>query len=421
MFSVSKALRSVFVNAVLLREHWQSGLAYNPLSDRMMQDPYPFYAALRARDPVHHSRLINAWVFSRYADVDAVLRNHRHFSNDPRNGTLSRRQRRMIPPADEYTLLFLDPPDHTRLRALVSKAFTAKAAETLEPRIRSIVGSLLDEIEDAGGFDLMTAVAQPLPTITIAELLGVPPEDRGRFKTWSVHRARLLEPTITRRERRAGNAASREFDAYFRSTIQARRREPRDDVVSALVQAEEEGEGVTEREILNLLRLLLVAGNETSVNMIGNGVLALLRNPDQLQRLREEPSLIPAAIEELLRFDSPVQTDFRRAAADCEVNGFPLKRRDNVVLLLGAANRDPAIFENPDRLDLGRGECAHLSFGRGIHHCLGAPLARLQGRIVLEMLLERFPRIALLTDRPLFRESIVCRGLQSLPLRCTSA
>ncbi len=421
MSSVGEAIRSAIVSAVLLRERWQSGVAYNPLSDRMAQDPYPVYAALRARDPVHRSRLINAWMFSRHADVDAILRDHRHFGNDPHDGTLSPRQRAMLPPADEFTMLFLDPPDHTRLRALVNKAFTPKTVNALEPHIRSILATLLDDIEDPGAFDLMQAVAQPLPVIVIAEMLGVPPEDRPQLKVWSAQRARLLEPTIGRREREAGAAASKAFDAYFRSIVEARRAEPRDDILSALVQAEDEGERLTERETLNMLRLLLIAGNETTANLIGNGTLALLRNPEQLRRLRDDPSLIPSAVEELIRFDSPVQTDFRRALADCEVNGFPVRKRDNIVVLLGAANRDPEMFENPDRLDVGRDQRSHLSFGRGIHHCLGAPLARLEGRIVLEMLLERFPEIGLLTDRPRFHRTIVLRGLESLPLRCVAA
>ena len=418
MLSFGEAVRSVGAGAELLVERLQSGVSYNPLSSRTAQDPYPVYAALRARDPVHRSRLLKAWLFTRHSDVAAILSDHRHFGNDPRTGTLSSRQHAMLPPPDEFTMLLLDPPGHTRLRALVNKAFTPKAVTGLEPRIRAILGSLLDDIEDPAAVDLMPAVAQPLPVILIAEMLGVPPEDRERFKIWSARRARLLEPMITPRERAAGEAASRAFDAYFRPVIEARRTEPRDDIVSALAQAEDGGGRLSERETLNMLRLLLSAGNETSANLIGNGMLALLRHPEQLQRLRNDPSLIPAAVEELLRFDSPVQADFRRVLADCEVNGFALRKRDNVVLLLGAANRDPDVFEDPDRLDVGRSQGSHLSFGRGIHHCLGAPLARLEGRIVVEMLLERFAQMGLLAERSRFRKAIVLRGLQSLPVRC---
>ena len=418
MLWMRQAIRSVLVGSMLARERWQSGVAFNPLSTETAQDPYPTYAALREKDPVHRSRLMNAWMFSRHADIDVILRDHQRFANDPRKGKLSRRQRANLPAEEEFSILFLDPPDHKRLRALVNKAFTPKAVNALEPHIRALLGALLDDIDDPAGFDLMDAVARPLPVIVIAEMLGVPPEDRAQFKIWSDQRARVLEPMIDARERAASNAASKALDAYFGPIIKERRAAPQDDIVSALAQAEEEGDRLTEREMLNMLRLLLIAGNETTTNLIGNGVLALLRHPDQLQRLRDDPSLIPSAVDELLRFDSPVQTDFRRVLEDCELNGFPLRRRDNIVVLLGAANRDPDVFENPDELDVGRGDRSHLSFGRGIHHCLGAPLARLEGRIVLEMLLERFSQISLLDGQPRFRNSIVLRGLESLPVRC---
>ena len=286
MLSIQKAIRSVVVGAMLARERWQSGVAYNPLSRQTAQDPYPVYAALRDRDPVHRSALMNAWMFTRHADIDTILRDHRRFSNDPRKGSLTSRQRAGLPADEEFTMLFLDPPDHKRLRALVNKAFTPKAVNALEPHIRSLLGSLLDEIDDPAGFDLMQAVAQPLPVIVIAEMLGVPPEDRAQFKIWSDQRARTLEPSIDARERALAEAANKSLNDYFRPIIEERRAEPKDDIVSALAQAEEEGDRLTELEMLNMLRLLLIAGNETTTNLIGNGVLALLRHPDQLQRLR---------------------------------------------------------------------------------------------------------------------------------------
>ena len=415
---VVERLRSALVDLLLLPERRRSGVAYNPLSPGTVQDPYPAYAALRDRAPAHRSRLLRAWVFARHADVNAILRDHRRFGNDPRKGTLSARQLATIPLPN---MLILDPPDHTRLRALVTKAFTPRTVEALEPRIRGVLGRLLDEIDDPAAFDLMEAVARPLPVIVIAEMLGVPAEDRARFRMWTTQRARRMEPTISRRERKAGDSASRALDAYFEPIIEERRAAPRDDIVSALVQVQDEGSRLSARETLNMLRLLLVAGNETTVNLIGNGLLALLRSPDQLERLREDPSLIPSAVEELLRFDAPVQVAFRRALSDCEVNGAPLRRRDNVALLLGAANRDPEVFEDPDRLDVGRNPRAHLAFGRGIHHCLGAPLARLEGQIVLEMLLERFRSMKLAGHRPRFRPGVVLRGLESLPVRCVPA
>ena len=415
-------LRFLVINAVLVRERWQSGATYNPFSPRMAQDPYPDYAKLRARSPRHRSRLMNAWVFSRYEDVDAILRDHRSFSSDPRKRELSPRQQATLPAPDEYTILFLDPPDHTRLRALVNKAFTRRAVSALEPLIRSFMETLLDEIADpTAGFDLMKAVAHPLPVIVIAEMLGVPPKDRARFRMWSNRRARLIEPTITAREREIAVEAGKSLNEYFLPIIQTRRLAPENDIISSLAQAEEGGDTLTECEMLNLLRLLLVAGNETTTNLIGNGMLALLRHPEELERLREDRSLIPAAVEELLRYDSPVQATFRGAARDCEVNGFPIPSGRNVMVLIGSANRDPAAFDDPNRLDIGRDKSSHISLGRGIHHCLGAHLARLEGRIAFEVLLERFSSMRLLTDHPTFRNGIVLRGLESLPVRAVPA
>ena len=415
MMAMRDAIRSVAVGALLMRERWQSGVSYNPLSAEMAQDPYPTYAKLRGRDPVHRSRLMDAWVFSRFADVDAILRDHRHFSSDPRKRVASGR-RASLPNVEEPSMLFLDPPDHTRLRALVNKAFTPRAVAALEPHIRELMTMLLDAVDDPAAFDLMEAVAKPLPVIVIAEMLGIPPEDRAQFAVWSDQRARILEPTLSPDERETADAAMRSLDEYLMPIISARRVDPKDDIISALAQAEEEGDKLTEREVLIMLRLLLVAGNETTTNLIGNGVLALLRHPDQLAALREDPGLIPSAIEELLRFDSPVQVDVRSVVDDCEVNGFRVRQGDNVVTLLGAANRDPDRFEAPDRLDVRRGDQNHLSFGRGIHHCLGAPLARLEGRVVLQALIDRFSSLRLLEDRPAFRSSVALRGLLALPV-----
>ena len=418
MMAMRDAIRSVAVGTLLMRERWQSGVSYNPLSAEMAQDPYPTYAKLRGRDPVHRSRLMDAWVFSRFADVDAILRDHRHFSSDPRKRVASGR-RASLPNVEEPSMLFLDPPDHTRLRALVNKAFTPRAVAALEPHIRELMTTLLDAVDDPAAFDLMEAVAKPLPVIVIAEMLGIPPEDRAQFAVWSDQRARILEPTLSPDERETADAAMRSLDEYLMPIISARRVDPKDDIISALAQAEEEGDKLTEREVLIMLRLLLVAGNETTTNLIGNGVLALLRHPDQLAALREDPGLIPSAVEELLRFDSPVQVDVRSVLDDCEVNGFRVRRGDNVVTLLGAANRDPDRFEAPDRLDVRRGDQNHLSFGRGIHHCLGAPLARLEGRVVLQALIERFSSLRLLEDRPAFRSSVALRGLLALPVSAT--
>ena len=413
--SLKQAVRKAAVQAMLMRERLESGIAYNPVARRNTQDPYPAYAALRDKGQAHRSRLLNAWIFGRYRDVDAILRDWQRFSNDASKAATPGK-RAAIPDPGTPSLLSLDPPDHRRLRSLVSKAFTPRAINALEPHIRSLMHELLDGIEDLSGFDLMEAVAKPLPVIVIAEMLGVPPEDRARFRGWSDRRARILEPTIGAEEREDAVRAADALDAYFAPIVEERRADPQDDILSGLAQAEEEGDRLDECEMLTMLRLLLIAGNETTVNLIGNGMLALLRHPEQLQRLRDDPSLIPSAVEELLRYDSPVQIDLRRVVEDCDVNGFPVKRGDDIVLLIGGANRDPEQFEDPDGLDVGRSESSHISFGRGIHACIGAPLARLEARIAIEMLLERFSSIRLSGPPPRFRGSIVLRGLESLPV-----
>lgn len=413
--SLQRLLRPLVLNALLVQERYRSGVAYNPLSPRVFTDPYPTYAALRTRDPVHWSNLSNGWIVSRYQDIDAILRDHRRFSSDPKNRTPSRSRRAQIIPEVAPSLLFIDPPDHTRLRSLVSKAFTPKTIETMDLRVREIMAELLDQIADPASFDLMQAIADPLPVIVIAELIGVPPADRAQFKVWSDQRARTLEPTITAREREVARQAGEALDAYFLGIIAERRAEPRNDLISALVAVEEEGDKLTEREMVVMLRLLLVAGNETTTNLIGNGMLALMQHPEQLRMLREQPDLLPAAIEELLRYDAPVQTDIRTALEDMELGGKHIRKGQGVLMLIGSANRDPEVFTDPDRLDIARNETSHIAFGRGIHHCIGAPLARLEGRVAFEMLLERFEDIHLLTDRPQFKDHVVLRGLAALP------
>ena len=413
--SLKQAARKAAMQAMLMRERLESGAAYNPVAPRNIQNPYAAYAALRNRDGAHRSRLMNAWIFSRYPDVDVILRDWRRFSNDGRKEKTPGK-RTVMPAVGAPSMLTLDPPDHRRLRSLVSKAFTPRAVGALEPHIRSLMHELLDGVGDLSGFDLMDAVARPLPVIVIAEMLGVPVEDRPRFRNWSDRRARILEPTISAEERADAGRAADDLDAYFAPLVAMRRADPQDDILSGLACAEEDGDRLDEQELLAMLRLLLVAGNETTVNLIGNGMLALLRHPEQLQRLREDPALIPSAVEELLRYDSPVQLDLRRIVEDCDVNGFPVKKGEDIVVLIGGANRDPGQFEDPDGLDVGREANSHISFGRGIHACIGAPLARLEGRIAIEVLLERFSSLRLAAPPPRFRRSIVLRGLEALPV-----
>ena len=411
--------RAVWVAHLYIRlagEWLRSGVAYRPLSPRFVADPYPLYRQLRDRDPVHRSIFADQVVVSRYADIDRILRDHRNFGNDFSKVTSSEGSiatRKKLTPS----MLAQDPPDHTRLRALVNRAFTPRQVARMEDYIRATAHTLLDKIGDAREFDLMKAFAVPLPTIVIARMIGVPERDLERFKVWSDDLARALEPFLSPEEEEKVYRAARQFAEYFTAIIAQRRREPRDDLVSRLVEAEDAGDKLTAKETRVMLRLLLTAGNETTTNLIGNGVRALLRHPDQLALLRERPELIPSAVEELLRYDPPVQLDMRVALRDMELGGLAVSEGTMITLLIGSANHDPERFTEPDRLDITRSGQANISFGRGIHHCLGAPLARLEGRIALEVLLERFPRLAFGTRPPKYRPSIVLRGLEHLDVR----
>lgn len=416
-----KIIKPVAIRAMVAHEWWQSGVTYNPLSPSVYTDPYPTYERLRDKDPVHWSPLLDSWVFSRYRHVDGILRDHKRFSNDTSKRGNPSHIDESFDLQSQPSMLFRDPPDHTRLRALVSRAFTPAVVEGLAGHIRTIADDLLDQIDDPAGFDLMEAIAAPLPVIVIAELLGVPVEDRPQFQIWSRHRARGLEPNITDKERRLVTEAGKELDEYFLGIIDQRRREPREDLISGLVAAEEAGDKLSQTELLAMLRLLLIAGNETTTKLIGNGMLALLRNPEQLEVLRQAPDLMPSAIEELLRYDAPVQLDVRAALEDVEFDGRHVRKGQGIIVLLGSANRDPEMFSEPERLDLARQEANHIAFGRGIHHCLGASLARLEGRLTFEALLERFADIRLQTDRPVFRDNIILRGLEVLPISARKA
>jgi pimeloyl-[acyl-carrier protein] synthase len=412
-------IRPVVIRATLAWEWWHSGVTYYPLAPRVYRNPYPSYAKLRAQDPVHWNFLSRSWVFSRYRDIDAILRDHSRFSNDSRyRQDVSQAQAAASTPGGP-SILFLDPPDHTRLRALVQQAFTPRAIEALTPRIRQIAANLLERVADSTSFEVMETLARPLPMIVMAELLGVPTRDLTQFQTWSHLRARLIEPTITARERQLAAQAGDELDAYFLGLIEQRRLEPQDDLISALVAAEASGDQLSHDELLVMLRLLLIAGNETTTNLIGNGLLALLRHPEQWHMLRSDPGLIAGAIDELLRYDSPVQVLGRTATQDLEVGGRPIRKGQGIVLLLGSANRDPEVFDHPDHLDVRRQGPSILGFGRGIHHCLGAPLARLEARITFETLLQRFAEMHLRTPDPPFRDNIVLRGLEVLPVGAT--
>ena len=411
----------IYIKARLAQERMQSGVVWYPLDPKFIADPYPTYKALRERDPYHPSPLTGAVVLSRYEDVDAVLRNYKSFSNERNPANNRARDRRGIGEQIENeiqpSMLTLDPPDHTRLRGLVSRAFTPRQVAKMEDHIRETAHQLLDEVDGENAFDLMSNLASLLPTVVIAEMIGVPIEDRDQFKRWSDRFARVLEPNLDERELGLVFDTAQRFDGYFKEIVAEHRENPRDDLVSRLIEAEEEGDRLSEAEMIVTLRLLLVAGNETTTNLIGNGLKALLEHPEQLQLLREQPELIDNAIEELLRFDSPVQVDGRQTIEEFQIDRHVLKQGRPVSLLIGGANRDPEEFDDPERLDVTREDVGNISFGRGIHHCLGAPLARLEGKVAFEALIERFDDIQFGDRTPEYKPNIVLRGLKHLDIR----
>lgn len=396
---------------------------FNPFAPEFKANPYPFYDMLRANAPLFHWDQWNMWFVTDYAVSTALLKDNR--LGHELLSVMTREELGWTePPASQVPLvemqtgwmLFRDPPTHTRLRMLVHKAFTPRMVEQLRARIQSVTDTLLDAAEANGKLDVMADLAVPLPVMVIADMLGVPESDRELFRGWSRELAYTLELTDSPEIYEMGARATVSFSAYLRDLANERRKQPQADLMSALVQAEDAGDKLTEQELISTCILLLVAGHETTTNLIGNGLYALLRNPDQLAKLRDNPALGKTAIEELLRYDSPVQMTSRAALQDVEFNGQLIRKGTQVSFMLGAANHDPAHFEQPGTLDITRDPNPHLSFSNGIHYCLGAPLARLEGQIAIQSLLKRAPQLTLLNENPTYRETWVLRGLESLPV-----
>ncbi|HEX6487962.1 MAG TPA: cytochrome P450 [Candidatus Dormibacteraeota bacterium] len=373
-------------------------------------NPFPIYQHLREQAPVHYEPSINIWFLSRYEDASTLLKDGR-FSADRTKAAQYEDLGRDIP----RSILGLDPPDHTRLRGLVMKAFTPRVVEQLKPRIQKLVDDLLHEAAARGEFELVGDFAYPLPVTVIAEMMGVPVEDRERFQQWSRVLAASLDPIQPPERLEEFEPARIALTDFFKQIVAERRAEPRDDLISALVQAEERGDMFSETELLVMCNLLLIAGHETTVNLISNGTLAALRNPDQLERWRTGEVSDESAVEELLRFDGPVQLTGRIPTEEVEFGGRRIEPRTPVITLIGGVNRDPEAFQNPDQLDLGRHPNQHFAFGRGIHFCLGAPLARLEAQIALGSLVRTFPNLRLAGD-PTWRDQVVLRGLETLPV-----
>jgi cytochrome P450 len=393
---------------------------FNPMSREFIADPYPFYHRLRAADPMHLTP-IGLYVASRHADIVSILRDKR-FGKDF-IGRMTRRSGPQILEEPVYRsmshwMLQLDPPDHGRLRGLVVRAFTARRVEDMRPRIQAIVDEIIDRVEPRGAMDIIADFAFRLPVTVICDMLGIPEKEREVFFTSSRDGGRLLDlALLSNAEIAQQNTFNLAMAEYFRRLFDLRRREPGDDLTTKLVQAEQDGDKLTNEELIANVILLFGAGHETTVNLIGNGLLALHRNPDQLRLLQNDPSLIANAIEELLRYDSSVQVTGRTALEDVDdIGGIPLAKGQSVVCLLGSANRDPAVYADPDRLDITRADVRPLSFGGGIHYCVGAQLARIEGEIAIATLLRRLPNIRLDDpDRPDWRQTFVLRGLNKLP------
>lgn len=395
--------------------------AFNPFLPEHRRDPQTTWRALRERSRVHHSRVLGAFLFTHYEDVVAILRDPR-FSTDrsgiPAMRFIARLARREPDFAGliERNLLTIDGEDHKRLRGLVSKAFTPRRVERLRPRLESVVEELLDDVSARGEMEVVSDLAHPLPVIAIAELLGVPTEDRERFRSWSARLVQLLDPFQGRGGARPMIEATSEIFEYFRGLLAERRAAPRDDLLSAMLAAEEDGRRLSETDLLALSSLLLVAGHETTSNLIGSAVLLLLRFPDERKRLQDDPGLLPTAVDECLRYESPIQLTDRAVLEDCEVAGQPLKRNQLAAVVLAAANRDPAQFPDAERFDVGRRENHHVAFGMGHHFCLGSQLARLEAEVALGALLRRFPDFTGSPEPPAWRRSMIIRGPESVPL-----
>jgi cytochrome P450 len=395
---------------------------YDPRRPEVVADPYPALRRLREEDPVHWSEILGGWVLTRYADVRAALADPR-LSADRITPFLTRQG----PTASEAVqallrqvgrwVVFTDPPVHTRLRSVLGRAFSAGMVELRSSRIQAIVDRLLAHAAAVGEMDLVRDFAYPLPVAVIGDLLGVPPEDGERLKAWSDELATFIGSSLATRDRyeRAAHGVI-ELHGYFERLVARRRAAPADDLVTALLAAEDRPDGLTRDELVSSCVLLLFAGHETTTNLIGNGALALLRHPAEARAWREEPGLTPSAVEELLRYDGPTAAMVRVAREDLPVADRAIRRGERLFLMINAANRDPGQFAEPDRLDVRRADNRHLGFGHGIHFCLGAPLARLEGQIALPALLTRFPALSSGDEAPKWVDSLVFRGMRSLPV-----
>jgi pimeloyl-[acyl-carrier protein] synthase len=401
---------------------------YDLNSAEFLRDPYPVYELLRANDPIYWSAENNYWILTRYADIVSLIQNNHLSSNRigahaSRMPAAAKEHFRPFFKAVSSWMLMIDPPDHTRLRGLVNKAFTPGVVENMRWLVKRLVDDMLASVAEQGRMDVMADLANPLPATVIAEMLGVPGTDQQDFKAWSDDIAMGLAGIDSARTKEELFAlydlAQKSFlslASYFREKVAELRQNPRDNLLSALIQAEEQGDRLTEDELFANCVLLMIAGHETTTNLIGNGMLALLRNPDQKEALTLNPDLIVSAVEELLRYDSPVQKMGRIALSDIHIAGKQIKQGDLVCFSFAAANRDAEQFAAPARLDIARKPNRHLAFGHGLHYCVGAALARLEGQIAINAILGRLPELRLETADLEWHRNFTLRGLKSLPV-----
>jgi len=392
---------------------------YQLLDPEVLANPYPLYRRLRTEDPVHWDPFLSAWVVTRYQDVVHVLH---HFSADrtPTPDQLTAMGLASMTPIAAVMvkqMLFLDAPAHTRLRSLASAAFTPGRVEVLRSHIQDIVDQLLDAIAPGGKMDVIADLAYPLPAIVTAEMLGVPVGDRDQLKHWSEDFAEMLgnfqhNPDRVPRVLRSVE----EMTAYFHARIREFRKHPQPGLIHSLMTAEVQGERLTDEEVVANTIVTMVGGQETTTNLIGNGILTLLRNPGEMQRLRDDSSLVPSAVEELLRYESPSQHTARLAPEDLELGGRQIRKRQAVIAVMAAGNRDPEQFADPDRLDVGRNDRRHLAFGWAAHFCFGAALARIEGQVAFEAILRKLPELTLDPVPLVWRENLGLRGLTALPV-----
>jgi pimeloyl-[acyl-carrier protein] synthase len=413
-------IRSSAVTGASAGRHGGSTLSfYRLLEPEVLADPYPLYRQLREEDPVHWDPFLHAWVVTRYSDVMQVLSSFTADRTPTPNQLNSMGLGDLTPIAQVMVqqMLFMDAPAHTRLRGLCAEAFTPHRVEALRTHIQEIANRLLDQVQDAGRMEVIADFAAPLPAIVTAEMLGVPTSDHQQLKRWSADFAEMLgnfqhNPNRVMRVRRS----LEEMLEYFRGTITELRKKPRPGLINSLLTAEVKGDRLSDEEVIANSILTMVGGQETTTNLIGNGIVTLLRNPDEANRLRQDRSIIGPAVEELLRYESPSQYTGRLAPQDIEMGGKKIAKRQAVLAVMGAANRDPERFPDPDRLDLTRKDNRHVAFGWGAHFCFGAPLARIEGQIAFAAVLERFRDMRLDPEPLVWRENLGLRGLTALPV-----